>query len=188
MKPAGSSKSGTVLFHLFLLLVVVGMISVSLVLPFRAGQLPLLIGLPTALLLLLSFLGELKPELVRRFQGGLGVLFNEGIGDRTGAVVSSFAEPELPQFRCFLIGGAWFCLLFALVLFLGFLAATLLFVPCFLLVLARYPWWQVLVYTAILFVFEWYGFDVLFGLTLWKGVAPEILHHFVGGAVLPTFF
>lgn len=188
VKPAGFSKSGTLIFHFFLLVVVFGMISVSLMFPFRARQLPLLIGLPTALLLLLSALGELKPGLVRRFQGEIGVLFDEGIGGRTGAVVSSFVEPEPPPFRCFLIGGAWFCLLLVLVLFLGFLAATLLFVPCFLLVLARYPWWQVFVYTAVLFLVEWYGFDVLLGLTLWKGAAPEILHNFVGGGILSPFF
>ena len=154
MKPVGSSKFGTLIFHLFLLATVLGMISASLVLPFRARQLPLLIGLPTALLLLLSVLGELKPGLARRFQGGIGGLFVQGMGDRRGAVVSSLAEPELPPFRCLLIGGAWFCLLLALVLYVGFLAATLLFVPCFLLVLARYPWWRVFVYSAILFVVE----------------------------------
>jgi len=188
VRPAGFSKTGSLIFHFFLLAVVFGMISASLVFPFRARQLPLLIGLPTALLLLVSALSELKPGLVRRFQGGIGALFAEGIGDRTGAVVSSLVEAELPPFRCLLIGGAWFCLLLVLVLFLGFLAATLLFVPCFLLILARYPWWQVFVYTAVLFLVEWYGFDVLLGLTLWKGAAPEILHNFVGGGVLPPFF
>src|SRR3989338_5846475 len=86
------------------------MISASIVFPFRARQLPLLIGLPTALLLLVSALSELKPGLVRRFQGGIGALFAEGIGDRTGAVVSSLVEAELPPFRCLLIGGAWFFL------------------------------------------------------------------------------
>jgi hypothetical protein len=179
------SHTGTILFHVFLFAMTLAMIAACLTLPFRARQLPLLIGVPTALLLLISVLGELRPEILRRFS--TGGLFDAEKGNRARDSVSPFAEPELPPVRSLLIGAAWFSLLFVLVLFLGFLAATLILVPCFLVLFARYPGWQVLLYTATLIFVEWYGCDVLLGLDLWKGAIPEIFDNFIGGAVLPPF-
>lgn len=188
MKAAGPSRLGTLSFHLFLLLAVLGMIAASLRLPFRARQLPLLIGVPTAVLLCLSLLGELKPGVGRRFRIGMGAMFDARSSSSSSSVIAPLAESDLLSFRGLLVGGAWFCMFFVLVLMLGFLAATLLFVPSFLLFFARYPWWQILLYTAVSLVVEWYGFDVVFGLGLWRGAAPEIVRHLVGGGVLPPFF
>jgi putative tricarboxylic transport membrane protein len=186
-KGGSGFKFGTLFFYLSLLAVVLGMIWASLALPYRARQLPLLIAVPTALLLGLSILLELKPGLIRRFQHRTDAAFETVGGDGSEGGASSFAAPELPPFRCFLIGGAWLSLMFVLVLFLGFLAATLVFVPCFLLVFARYPSWQIFLYTAVLFFVEWYGCDVLLGLSLWPGAVPQTIHHLLGGGVLPPF-
>ncbi|MBI2361496.1 MAG: tripartite tricarboxylate transporter TctB family protein [Deltaproteobacteria bacterium] len=188
MKTAGPSRLGTLSFHSFLLLVVLGIIAASLGLPFRARQLPLLIGVPTAVLLCLSLLGELKTGLGRRFRIGISAMFDSRSSSGSRSVIARLPEADLLSFRGLLIGGAWFCIFFVLVLMLGFLAATLLFVPSFLLLFARYPWWQISLYTAVSSVVVWYGFDVLFGLDLWKGAAPEIVRHLVGGGVLPPFF
>jgi putative tricarboxylic transport membrane protein len=188
LKPGGASNFGTLLFYLFLLAILLGMIGASLPLPYRARQLPLLIGLPTALLLCLSFLAELRPRFVQRFQRRVDVSFKTANSDRVEGGTYPFAAPEVPAVRCFLVGGAWFSLLFVLILSLGFLVATLVFVPCFLVVFARYPWWHVLVYTGALFLVEWYGCNVLLGLALWPGAVPEIFRNFIGGGVLPPFF
>jgi putative tricarboxylic transport membrane protein len=185
--PADFSRFGTMLFHLFLFAMILGMILASLTLAYRARQLPLLIGVPTALLLFISVVGELRPGILRRFQTTTGGLFDAEKADGRSDSVSPFAAPELPPFRCLLIGSAWFSLLFVLVLFLGFLAATLVLVPCFLVLFARYPRWQVLLYTATLVLVEWYGCDVLLGLDLWKGAIPQIFPNFIGGDVLPPF-
>ena len=182
-----TSRLGTVLFHLFLLGVVMAMISSSLSLAQRARQLPLMIGFPTAVLLVVSMIRELNPDLVLRLQNLLRLFRNEGTDDRTASVISSPVEQEVPPLSSFLIGGAWFCLLLVVVLFLGFLVATLLFVPCFLLVFARYAWWRVFVYTAVLFLVQWYGFELLLGLKLWHGAVPEIVPGLVGGGILPPF-
>lgn len=188
MKPLSMSKWGTVLFHLFLLLVVLAMVSSSLGLAPRARLLPLMIGLPTAVLLVLSLVRELTPDLVLRFQNRMAIFRSEAADNKTAAGFSSAVEQEVPPLRSFLIGGGWFCLLLVLVLFLGFPVATLFFVPSFLLMFARYSWWRVLLYTAVLFLVEWYGFEVLLGLKLWHGAAPEIVPGFVGGDILPPFF
>jgi Tripartite tricarboxylate transporter TctB family len=188
MKPVSMSKWGTVLFHIFLLLVVFAMIASSLGLGRRARLLPLMIGLPTAVLLLLSLLRELKPDLVLRFQNRMAIFHNEATDNKTPSGFSSAVEQEVPPLRSFLIGGGWFCLLLVLVLFLGFPVATLIFVPSFLFIFARYSWWRVLLYTAVLFFVEWYGFEVLLGLKLWHGAAPEIVPGFLGGDILPPFF
>jgi polyferredoxin len=71
---------------------------------------------------------------------------------------------------------------------MGFLVATLLFVPLFLRMFAHYPWLRIVVYTTALFLIEWYGFDLLLGLKLWEGSAPQIVPSFVGGGILPPFF
>lgn len=187
MKHSSMAKFGTVIFHLFLLGVLTAMISSSLALAARARLLPLMIGLPTAVFLVVSLLRELKPDLVLRFQNWMGVFRKEGTNDKAAPGGSSVGEQEVPPLSSILIGGTWFCLLLILVLFLGFLAATLLFVPCFLLVFARYPWWRVFVYTAVLFLVQWYGFELLLGLKLWHGMVPEIVPGFVGGGILPPF-
>ena len=187
MKDAALSKWGTVLFHLFLLFGVLAMISSSFTFTERARLLPLMIGVPTTLLLVLSLVRELKPDLVLRFQNWMGVFRSEETNDKKASGFSSIVEQEIPPLSSFSIGGAWFCLLLVLVLFLGFLVATLLFVPCFLLVFARYRWWRVFLYTAVLFLVEWYGFEVLLGLKLWHGAVPEIVPGFIGGGILPPF-
>ncbi len=181
------SRSGAVLFHIVMLVVVVAFIRASFLLPYRASQLPLLIGVPTLMFFLLSLVGELIPGFARRFQGGVEALFDSQsqIPSRTTEAPD---ESEQVSFRSFLFGGAWFFLLFGLLLLLGFLAGTLLFVPCFLRFFAKYRWWKVLLYTAVLFIVEWYGFNVLFGLHLWKGTVPELVHNLVGGDILPRFF
>jgi hypothetical protein len=188
MKDAALSKWGTVLFHLFLLCGVLAMISSSFAFTERARLLPLMIGVPTAVLLVLSLVRELKPDLVLRFHNWMSVFQSEGTDDKTAAAFSSVVEQDVPPLSRFLIGGAWFCLLLVLVLFVGFLVATLLFIPCFLLVFARYAAWRVFLYTAVLFLVEWYGFELLLGLKLWHGAVPEIVPGFVGGGILPPFF
>ncbi|HZD41339.1 MAG TPA: tripartite tricarboxylate transporter permease [Terriglobales bacterium] len=182
-KPKGIAKFGAVLFYLFLLAVVLAMIWASLSMPYRARQLPLLIAVPTALLLGVSILIELNPGLIRRFQRRSARTFYRD--EKEGEAPSGLSD--LPPFRGFLIGGAWVALMFVLVLSLGFLAATLLFVPCFLWLFARYPWWQVSLYTGILFVVEWVGCDILLGLSLWPGAVPQVIPHLLGGGVLPPF-
>ena len=147
----------------------------------------MLIAVPTAVLLVLSLIVEIKPGFLRRFQRKSSISSEKVNRPRIETDLSSFAGPELAPFRCFVIGGAWFCLLFVLTLFFGFFVATLLFVPCFLICFARYPWWQIFVYTTVLFLVEWYGCDVLLGLSLWQGAVPEILRNFLGGGVLPPF-
>lgn len=180
-------RLGAVLFHVVLLAVVLAFIGASIVLPFRASQLPLLIGVPTLVLLVLSLVGELIPGFAQRFQGGIERLFDSQLRRPSGANGTA-ADAEQLSFRSFVVGGAWFCLFFGLLLPLGFLAATLLFIPCFLLFFARYPWWQALFYTAVLFIVQWYGFAVLFGLHLWKGTVPELVRNLIGGDILPRFF
>jgi Tripartite tricarboxylate transporter TctB family len=188
MKETARSKWGTALFHILLLLGVLSMISSSFKFTERARLLPLMIGLPTAVLLLVSLVRELKPDLVLRVQNWMAIFHSEETEDRNPAEFSSAVEQELPPLRSFFIGGAWSSLLFVLVLFLGFLAATVLLVPCFLFVFARYAWWRVLLYTAVLFLVEWYGFELLLGLKLWHGSVPEIIPGFVGGGILPPLF
>lgn len=188
MKDATLSKWGTVLFYLFLLSAVLAMISSSFTFTERARLLPLMIGLPTAVLLVLSLVRELKPDLVLRFQNWMAIFRSEATDNKTPSGFSSATEQEGPPLRSFLIGGVWSCLLFILVLFLGFLAATLLFVPSFLRMFARYAWWRVFFYTAALFLVEWYGFELLLGLKLWHGAAPEMVPGFLGGGILPRFF
>ncbi len=187
MKDAALSKWGTVLFHLFLLFGVLAMISSSFTFTERARLLPLMIGVPTAVLLAVSLVRELKPDLVLRFQNWMAIFRSQAPASKTPSGFSSAVEQEVPPLSRFLIGGAWSCLLFILVLFLGFPVATLLFVPCFLLVFARYSWWRVFLYTAVLFLVEWYGFELLLGLKLWHGAVPEIVPGFVGGGILPPF-
>jgi len=187
MKDAALSKWGTVLFHLFLLFGVLAMISSSFTFTERARLLPLMIGVPTAILLVVSLVRELKPDLVLRFQNWMAIVRSESTDNKTPSGFSSAVEQEVPPLRSFLIGGAWFCLLLILVLFLGFLVATLLFVPSFLLLFARYSWWRVFLYTAVLFLVEWYGFELLLGLKLWHGAVPEIIPGFLGGGILPPF-
>jgi hypothetical protein len=188
MKGAALSKRGTVLFHGLLLLTVLAMILSSLTFTERARLLPLMIGVPTAMLLVLSLVRELKPDLILRFQNWAAIFRREESDDKAPGEFSSAVEQELPPVRSFFIGGAWSCFLFVLVLFLGFLAATVLLVPCFLFGFARYAWWRVLLYTAVLFLVEWYGFELLLGLKLWHGAVPEIIPGFVGGGILPRWF
>jgi hypothetical protein len=187
MKSAAQSKWGTVLFHVFLLFGVLAMIYSSLAFTQRARLLPLMIGVPTVVLLLLSLARDLRPDIVRRIHDWLGMLLkNDSRKTTTG--LSSLVEQDVPPASSFFVGGAWFCLLLVLVLFLGFLFATIVFVPCFLLVFARYAWGRVLLYTAVLFVIEWYGFELLLGLKLWHGMVPEIVPGFIGGGILPPLF
>jgi hypothetical protein len=188
MRDAALSKRGTVLFHLFLLFAVLAMIASSFTFTERARLLPLMIGMPTALLLVLSLVRELKPDHILRFQNWIGVFPSDGTGGKTAQGFSSAVEQEVPPLSSFFIGGAWFCLLLVLVLFLGFPVATLLFVPSFLFVFARYSWWRVFLYTAVLFLVEWYGFELLLGLKLWHGAVPEIVPGFLGGGILPPLF
>ncbi len=188
MKNTALSKWGTVLFHLVLVFGVLAMISSSFTFTERARLLPLMIGVPTAVLLVLSLVRELKPDLVLRFQTWMDIFCRESTDKKAPSGFSSIVEQEVPPLRSFFTGAAWFCLLLVLILFVGFLAATLIFIPTFLLVFARYRWWRVALYTAILFLVEWYGFEVLLGLKLWHGFMPEIVPGFIGGGVLPRLF
>ncbi len=188
MKDSALSKWGAVLFHGLLLSAVLAMILSSTTFSERARLLPLMIGIPTAVLLLFSLIREVRPDLMRRFQKWTAIFRGEEAQGKSPAEFSSAMEQELPPLRSFLIGGAWSCVLFVVVLLLGFFAATLLVVPSFLFGFARYAWWRVLVYTAVLFLVEWYGFELLLGLKLWHGAAQEIIPGFVGGGILPPLF
>lgn len=185
-QPAASRvRWGAVLFQLLLLGVVLAMVANALTLRAGAGQLPLLIGVPTALCLALSVVAEFSPGLARRFEGGVELLLGQ-VGGRAEAEGEADQGEQLPL-RRFLVGAAWLLFFFLLVLFLGFFAATAIFVASFLRLFAGYRWWKVLLYTALLVAAEWYSFDELFRFDLWKGAAPELVPGFVGGDVLPPF-
>ncbi len=159
-----------------LLLVLAGTIVIaSLQYNFRQRIVPLVIGIPTLVMLIAILMSDFSPRLNRIIiMASLGNP-QEGLNEDTTA---SWA-------RIFVIAGWLVALSIALFVF-GFYVIVPLFLLAFFLLEAKIPAviavLSSLVISAVLYV----SFPYTLGIEIWPGIMPKVMHGVFGGGRIPV--
>lgn len=152
----------------------------SLVYPGRLRLVPLVIGIPTVLLLVYIILMDINPKL-------FSLARNKG-EDGTEAGAPSEPSVNSGQWQRVITIYGWIVGFFIGVFIFGFYIATPLFLVSFLIKESQTKPMRALWVTAgvsILFLLVFY---VLLDIPLWPGILPMIIPHMVGGGSIPPLY
>jgi len=153
-------SKGTFLFTLLLLLFTLAVVLMS----FNYGQktrlMPLIVGIPTLLLAAFLVLVQFYPGLQHRFD--IDVF---SVGRLRGADIGEQTRKGSLLFHTFLL-----FFFFALVLLLGFLIATPLYLLTFFRISGRQSWAKSIIATGVVSGLLYLLFAVLMGLRLFEGL------------------
>jgi putative tricarboxylic transport membrane protein len=175
--------TGSVVFTAALLLIVLGMVMVSLVYRPSARLVPLVVGVPTLLLLLVSLLAEFSPASLKALEMGIETLWGGSLPRSEDAGVED-DRTRFNRVRLFRVIG-WI-LGFLLVLFpLGLLTSTGAFLSSFLIIEGKAHWLKSIGITAAVLLLLYYVVQDALMLKLWPGALPEIIPGIVGGGIVP---
>jgi hypothetical protein len=180
-----SEKKQPIGFTVLLFVLILVMVSSAVTFSPKARQFPLLIGIPTLIMLAFVIVIELFPQLkmIKLLEVGLETLWAPGSRDKTsGLPAASEVEDDLR--RVWVIVG-WLTLLVGLVYVVGFLVAIPIFVLAFFMVTVRLNWLRAVLFTALFWVLLYLVFHTALQVELWPGVIPEIIPGILGGGIEP---
>ena len=137
----------------------------------KARQIPLIIGIPTAILGIILLISERYPKLIERFNIDQGDSVKVAGHDENAS-----SEKKVDKRVVYFLG--WLASYVILVLLVGFLIAAPMFTFLYLKITGRISWLRTLVLTIIVVgVIEYGGFEFLMKADLFKGI--------LFGAILP---
>ena len=132
----------------------------------KARLVPLMVGIPTLVLALLSLIGEAFPKLLRSLDvnpRGFG-------GGKLGNEIRLEKKLEMELTRRVLIQSVWLIGFFALIYLVGFLISIPVFAILFLRIHGKVGWVETLAIAAITWGFIFAMFETFMKVALFKGV------------------
>lgn len=153
---------GSLVTALVLWLFVLLFVTLTYTFAARARVLPQIIGYPLLLVTTLSLIREVRAVLLGRHISAGGRPAGEEV-------------PETVGFREEVVPFAWLAALVALVLALGFLVGSAIFIVAFLRLYGKESWRLCIGITLVLFVVIDFGFVQFFGYTVFPGYLPTAL-------------
>lgn len=167
----------SLVFTALLLLLVAAMLVTGLSYPYNVKIAPFTAGIPTLVLLIILFLGELNPGWRiggRRKQEGDPESENQEDSDFTswGPVLNLFG---------------WVFGFFAAVFLFGFMVATPVFLAGFLRRMAGVGWIKAVSSGVLCSVLAAWFVQGLFHIDLWLGAVPRLVPGILGGSIMPPF-
>ena len=158
-----------------LLLVLAGTIVIaSLQYDFRQRIVPLVIGIPTLVMLVAILLSDFSPRLNR-------ILAMASLGSEQDAFSGDVAASWS---RIFVIAGWLVALSIALFVF-GFYVVVPLFLVAFFLVEAKTPAFVAVLSSLVVSAVLYVAFPYFLGIEIWPGITPKVMHGVFGGGLIP---
>lgn len=177
-------RKASFIFTLLLLLLVLSMVVASFGYRPKARLFPLVIGVPTLLMLVFLAAAEFFPRFSKRLEVGIETFF----GGRLSEVAEGGNARETSETSGWVRVGTifgWLVLLFGLVFFAGFYVASPPFLLLFFLVEAKLSWPRALAFTLAISIPIYLIFDLGLNMSIWPGAIPEIIPDFLGGGIVP---
>ena len=158
-----------------LLLVLAGTIVIaSLQYDFRQRIVPLVIGIPTLVMLVAILLSDFSPRLNR-------ILAMASLGSEQDAFSGDVAASWS---RIFVIAGWLVALSIALFVF-GFYVTVPVFLFAFFLVEAKTPAFVAVLSSLVISAVLYVAFPYFLGIEIWPGITPKVMHGVFGGGLIP---
>jgi len=173
--------SGNLIWTTFLFVFVGLFVMVGRTYPKEVQIVPLVIGFPTLILLLILWLGEFYPDLTRWMdEATLGQRKKETMTMGMGRKGSEFTA-----WRPVLIIMGWVFLYYALVFLLGFALVSPFFIAAFLVRKAHLGKLTACIYAVIATVLIYVVMSGWIKADLWSGAIPRISPGLLGGSIIP---
>lgn len=159
-----------------LLLVLAGTIVIaSLQYGFRQRIVPLVIGIPTLVMLVAILLSDFSPRLNR-------ILAMASLGSLQDALSEDIAASWT---RIFVIAGWLVALSIALFVF-GFYVTVPIFLVAFFVVEAKTPAVIAALASLVISTVLYVAFPYFLGIEIWPGITPKVMHGVFGGGLIPV--
>jgi len=175
----------SVILTTVLLVVILTMVISAFAFGPKAQQFPLIVGVPTSILLVFLLIAERLPasRSIKLLEVGLEGLLEKEIptGKASGVEAESEQAGDLRAVWTIVFGLTLFVVLILLV---GFFVAVPICVFAFLILQGKLDWLKATAFAAVLWVVL-YIFQRVLGLELWLGVIPEVIPGILGGGILP---
>jgi len=163
---------------LLLLLIAGTLVLASLVYDFRQRIVPLIIGIPTVLLLVFLLLGTFFPRLGRIAEGAM-------LGDMSDTEsVGGDAGRDGNWLRIIIIAG-WLVALSAGLFVFGFFLAIPVFLLLFFKFESKLTLFKAAASTAATALVMYLMFLYFLNIEIWPGMIPEIIDEYLGGGRIP---
>jgi hypothetical protein len=169
-------RNAAIIFELLLLAMLgyIFFISAADLLP-RQRLVPLIIAIPSAVLLVLTIAGEVSPRLMRQFNVSIidfmpSIDADEIARMEAVGVVDSAPTSLATELRQIVVVLSWMWGFFVVLFIFGMLIGIPLFLISFLLLYSRLIWWKTLLTTVSIMLIIWGAFIQILGLQLWSGV------------------
>lgn len=173
--------NGSLTWITLLLLIVVGFIGFGFTYPQEVQFVPLWIGFPTLILLVILWVGEFAPQIKHRVNvaGGKSQSKNSVGAAATGNNV------EFTGWRPVAVVICWAFLYFIFVFFFGFALVSPFFIAFFLVRKAHMKVPAAAIYSVIATALIYALMTGLLSSDLWSGAIPSIIPGLLGGAIIP---
>ena len=167
-------RPAVLIVNVLLLVLASTIVIASLQYDFRQRIVPLVIGIPTLVMLVTILLSEFSPRLNR-------ILAMANLGSEqdafSGDVTASWN-------RIFVIAG-WLVALSVALFVLGFYVVVPLFLVAFFMVEAKTPAVIAVLSSLVISVVLYVAFPYFLGIEIWPGIGPKIMHGILGGGLIP---
>lgn len=173
--------SGTLSWTTFLIFFAALFVVVGFTYPKEVRIVPLVIGIPTLILLIVLWAGEFYPDFARRIDAAT-------LGRRKKKTVPVGMSPKGSEFTNWgpvLIIIAWVVIYYGLVFLLGFALVSPIFIAAFLVRKARMGKLAAGIYAVIGTVLIYVAMSGWIKADLWSGAIPRIIPDLLGGAIIP---
>jgi len=180
-----SEKKQPIVFTILLFVLILCMVVSAVTFSPKARQIPLLIGIPTLLMLAFVIVIERFPQLkmLRLLEVGLETLWSRGSHEKvSGLPAASAVEDELSRVWAIV---SWLALLVGLVYLVGFLVAIPLFVLAYFVVSVQLNWSKAVLFTILFWALVYLVFYTALRVELWPGMIPELIPDILGGGIEP---
>jgi len=178
-----SRWSGSLTWISLLILFVGGLIGVGRTYPKEVQIVPLWIGVPTLILLVVLWIGEIT-ALARHRNDATGK--RQRKEQKVGSAAAQLSS-EFTEWRPVIVVIGWVFLYFAVVFFLGFALASPFFIAAFLIRKAQMKGPAAVILAVAATVLVYALMTGLIASDLWCGAIPTIIPGILGGAIVPPF-
>ncbi|MFC1873137.1 tripartite tricarboxylate transporter TctB family protein [Chloroflexota bacterium] len=155
-------RNGTFWFTVLLGVIVLGFVLFSFNYKAEPRFIPLLVGIPTLIMIILVLLSERYPKLIS--------LFNVSLGDVESVLKRKPAQSETDLGRKVLAILAWMAGFILLIFLVGFIIAVPIFVFLFLKIYTRAGWLTAVIISLIMVGLIYGGFEVLMRANMFEGL------------------
>jgi len=173
--------TGSLTWITLLILLVAGFTLIGFTYPQEVQIVPLWIGFPSLILLVILWVGELFPQIMHRIIAARGSSQEK---NSVGAAAVGNSS-EFTGWRPVAVVICWAFLYFIFVFFFGFALVSPFFIAFFLVRKAQMRVPAAAIYSVIATALIYGLMTGLLASDLWSGAIPEIIPGILGGAIVP---